>query len=326
MKLVKKAAVFLLSLMVLAGSMTPVQASDEEYTYTVRFFSGAQGTIRGQEVAVFGSLRYGDRVTFNQSAVKLKNNSKYYVKGVRESGKDNNTANHTTSFAVTGDQDYVVVYGVLGNSVAYTVRYEDGDGGRLAPEETYYGNVGDRPVLAFQYIEGYQPQAYNLTRVLTENAADNVFTFVYTPVAAGEEPEETGEGTTTRPTMTAPAGTVTPAQGAAAPTGDAPGTAATEDGETAAPEDTETAAEDGETVAPEETPDLVDLDNPEVPLDNPEVPLDSGRLGDGYGVASMLFELPLSAKTGVLSGVILLAVGGTWLYKSRKQKREVKNG
>ena len=35
-------------------------------------------------------------------------------------------------------------------------------------------------VVAYQYIEGYQPQAYNLRRTLSEDPAANDFTFVYT--------------------------------------------------------------------------------------------------------------------------------------------------
>jgi predicted nucleic acid-binding Zn ribbon protein len=151
------------------------------YTYTVRFYSGQQGTFGGSEVVTYENLNYGDRVTFRQSSVTLKDGSKYYVKGIRESGKDNNTA-AATSFVVTGDQDYVVAYGILGSAVAYTVQYQDANGTTLAEPETYYGNVGDKPVIAYLYIEGYQPQAYNLTKTLSEDASENLFTFVYTPV------------------------------------------------------------------------------------------------------------------------------------------------
>ena len=52
-----------------------------------------------------------------------------------------------------------MVYGILGNAVAYTVNYVDTSGRQLAPSETYYGNVGDEPVIAYLYIEGYQTQA-----------------------------------------------------------------------------------------------------------------------------------------------------------------------
>jgi predicted nucleic acid-binding Zn ribbon protein len=153
------------------------------YTYTVRFYSGQQGTFGGSEVVTYENLNYGDRVTFQQSSVTLKDGSKYYVKGIRESGKDNSTA-VATSFVVTGDQDYVVAYGILGSAVAYTVQYQDASGNTLAEPETYYGNVGDKPVIAYLYIEGYQPQAYNLTKTLSEDASENLFTFVYTPVAS----------------------------------------------------------------------------------------------------------------------------------------------
>ena len=182
MKYWKRISGFLLAFCLIFLQISPVLASGgtNGYTYKVRLFSGAQGTIDGKEVVVKKNLQYGDRVSFSQRQVELKDNSKYYIKGFRESGKDNNTAVSTASFPVTGDMDYVVVYGLLGNAVAYTVNYVDTNGNSLAPSETYYGNVGDEPVLAYLYIEGYQPQAYNLTGTLKENAADNVFNFVYT--------------------------------------------------------------------------------------------------------------------------------------------------
>ena len=168
------------TLALLLGMAVPAQAA-EKYTYTVRIFAGAQGTIGGGEVLVLSGLEYGQRVSFNQRDVSLLDGSKYYIRGVRESGKDNNTVS-ATSFQVTGDADYVVAYGILGNAVAYTVNYVDADGNALAESETYYGNVGDKPVIAYLYIDGYQPQAYSLGLTLSGNAADNVFTFVYTPV------------------------------------------------------------------------------------------------------------------------------------------------
>ncbi len=161
-----------------------ITASAADYTYTVRFYSGGQGTFSGREWVVFENLNYGDRVTFNRNSVQLEDSSKYYIKGIRESGKDNNTVG-LTSFIVTCDQDYVVAYGILGNAVQYTVRYVDRYGNQLAPDDVYYGNVGDKPVVAYRYIEGYQPQYYNITGTLHENASDNVFTFVYVPIRTG---------------------------------------------------------------------------------------------------------------------------------------------
>ena len=45
-------------------------------------------------------------------------------------------------------------------------------------------------------MEGYQPTAYNETKTLTDNEAENVFTFRYRAVAAGTESGTTGAGTT----------------------------------------------------------------------------------------------------------------------------------
>lgn len=155
--------------------------------------------LEGGGCLVFEGLVPGQRVNFSSRMISLKDGSKYYVKGIRESGKDNNTV-YYNDFYVEGDRDYVVAYGILGDAVAYTINYEDTSGRSLAPSETYYGNVGDRPVVSYLYIEGYQPQAYNLIGRLSENAADNVFTFVY---------DRARPGTTTVITTTVPGTTTT---------------------------------------------------------------------------------------------------------------------
>lgn len=172
----------------------------EPYTYTVRIFAGNQGTIDGEPLYVQTGLNAGDRFTFYQQNVDVSNDSRYYVRGLREAGRDNNTATVAPSFEVTRDIDYVVAYGIRGQDVAYTVRYVDTDGNALAPEETFYGNVGDSPVIAYRYIEGYQPQAYNLTGELYEDASRNVYTFVYESTegaggaGAGDAGTATGAG------------------------------------------------------------------------------------------------------------------------------------
>ncbi len=190
MKGLKRALYAILSLCLLLGTVQPVSAKEEEYTYTVRFFAGKQGTFAEGEMMVFEGLHYGDRVNFYQNAVTLNDNSKYYIRGIRESGKDNSDSTQTSSFVVTGDRDYVVAYGILGDATSYTINYVDTEGNVLAPSETYYGNVGDRPVVAYIYIEGWVPEAYNLTRTLKKDPAENVFDFVYTreEVPAGQPP------------------------------------------------------------------------------------------------------------------------------------------
>ena len=153
--------------------------ADEPYTYTVRVFAGAQGTFEdGSDMVAVEGLEYGERVNLDPAGITLPDGSKYYAKGFREAGLDNSEITNN-SFTVTRDIDLVVGYGVLYRAVAYTVNYKDEAGAVLAPSRTYYGNPGDKPVVAHLYVEGYQPQAYNLTRTLSEDPAENVFDFVY---------------------------------------------------------------------------------------------------------------------------------------------------
>lgn len=289
----------------------------EEYAYTITFYPGNHGSFQGTEqvtvdnsgsgssydisgdgtsVRVTG-LAAGDMVSFDaamEGAVKQEEGSRYYVKGIRVSGRDNSTVD-TAAFRVEGDRDYVVAYGIKGDQTSYVVNYQDGNGNALAPSRTYYGNVGDKPVVAFLYIEGYQPQAYNLTKTLSKNTAENVFTFVYNarPAAvqgggeggtAGEEGTDAGGGGNP--------GTTVPGTAAGNDAGTSTGTGA--GGDTGLPQGPEenggnpeedvqnpednTPNEGGqesgeETVQGEEVPDtpenLVDLDNGEVPLAGP---------------------------------------------------------
>ena len=186
----------------------PVQAwakvggNETEYTYTVTLCSGNQGYFsdtngitvdnhitgssyqiekesQGEKIKISG-LKYGDRVMVRaQSCIQLKEDGKYYIGGIRESGRDNNTVGKS-AFVVESDQEYVAAYAIAGNMVAYTVNYQDANGNALSDSETFYGAVGDQPVVAFKYFENYHPQAYNLTKTLSSNEAENIFTFVYT--------------------------------------------------------------------------------------------------------------------------------------------------
>lgn len=174
----------------------------EEYTYSVTLSAGRQGTVTGGGVTVEGSnytqtsdgttiklsgLHKGARVTFQAGdTARLNDDTKYYISGIRLSGRDNNTRAADPSFIVDGDADYVVAYGIRGDMVEYTVQYQDEDGNALADSRTYYGNVGDEAVVAYLYVEGYRPLNFNLSKVLSANSADNVFTFVYTQILEDE--------------------------------------------------------------------------------------------------------------------------------------------
>ena len=180
--------VLLVLLMVLQVGAVSAAA---DYTYTVRVFAGTRGTINGStEPWVVREVPYGTYVTFDGNAVAT--DERYYVQGIRFSGQDNDALQSRT-IRVTEDVDYVVAYGIRGNLVEYTVNYQDAVGTPLAPSQTYYGNAGEKPVIAFLYIDGYQPQAYNLTGTLSATGP-NVFTFVYTPLVIVEEEEVVDNG------------------------------------------------------------------------------------------------------------------------------------
>lgn len=349
-----------------AGLLTAVSVSgvaaapQEEYTYTVRFYSGNQGVFDGttglsvesdadynvsgsdSEVVVSG-LQAGDVVSFDAQGgtVSLDADSKYYVKGVRVSGRDNNTV-EASSFHVTEDRDYVVAYGIKGDITNYTVNYHDVNGNELAPSRTYYGNIGDKPVVAHLYVENYTPQALALTKTLSSNEADNVFTFTYSEV----EPEvitQPGETTTTVVTETVDGtdttgttgtgtgvGTVVAGEGTGTTgagtgtTGEGTGTGTTGEGAGAgtdtAGEGTDTTGEGteagtdaaGEEIAPEDVPqgqqDLVDLDDEETPLG--EQKLDTEEVKKG---------LPLAA--GIAMGAAAVAALVCLVIFIRKRSR-----
>ncbi len=338
MRFHRRAAGLLLALVMLCAQAAPLNVSAKEpYTYTVRFLAGGQGSFdpkqdagsgssvkpasAGADMLVFRGLKAGDRVSFSSRMVRVKDSSKYYVKGIRESGRDNNTI-YNSAFIVQSDKDYVVAYGILGDSVAYTVHYEDASGKRLAPSETYYGNVGDRPVVAYLYVEGYQPQAYNLTRTLVRNAAENVFTFVYTPI------ERDGGGNAAPPAPNAPGDTeetVTEVRGGggggAAGAGAAGG--ADEDG---AQETEETEAEDTQEDGEE------DGEPREVESLDGEVPLDQGGGIEGEDARRVLPDLssdfallllaPLSVKAGICSAAALIIGSILYFIILRRRKEE----
>lgn len=288
----------LLSVMMLTALVAqPVFAAETEpsdaapYTYSVTLSAGNQGNFGGTDtVEVTGVGAGALSVDFSAYRDQLQiEDEKYYAKGIRLSGRDNSDASYSPTWAtgaVTEDTDYVVAYGMTGDMVAYTVQYLDEEGNELLPAETYYGSVGDKPVVAFQYIEGYLPQAYNLTKTLSANEADNIFPFVYTPSYETITVTEVGEDnvtvitTTVTGTGTAGGGTAAGGAGAAgtgtagagtAGTGDAAGTGtagAGEAGAGAAGDDA--AAGDGTTEIEEDNvpQGTVDLDEDEVPLAN----------------------------------------------------------
>ncbi len=330
MKKWKRLLVSLLTVsMTLGASTMSVMADDTTpYTYKVTLSAGNKGTINGQNKIEQTNIASGSTVTFNLNDIQV-TDDKYYVKGIRLSGRDNNETLAAPSFTVDKDADYVVAYGIKGNMVAYTVNYQDASGKSLAESQTFYGNIGDKPVVAYRYIENYIPDALALTKTLSDNESENVFTFTYTPGATDRIVETTTTVTTTVPGTATPAGAAgttgaTGTTGAAAGTGTgttaggttAGGTTAggtttggTAGGTTNADNSQNTTAKDKDTATSEDeqTPkSLVDLDDEDTPKGN-------------IDAKDKTSKTPIAAGIGIIV-VAVAALAGLIVFLKKRAK------
>ena len=315
MKRWKKLLVSLLTVSMTIGASTMSVMAADGYTYKVTLSAGNKGTINGQDKIEKADLFSGSIVTFNLNAVQV-TDDKYYVKGIRLSGRDNDEALASPSFDVTGDADYVVAYGIKKDMVAYTVNYQDASGKALAESQTFYGNVGDKPIVAYQYIENYIPDALALTKTLSNNESENVFTFTYKPGATDRVVTTTTTITTTVP------GTATPGTGtgnvgtAGGTTGGTTGgtagttggtTTGTTDGTTTDNNSQDTTAKDKDTATSEDeqTPkSLVDLDDEDTPKGN-------------IDAKDKTSKTPIAAGIGIIVVAVAALVGLIVFLKKR---------
>ena len=192
-------ALMLSLMMIMAGTVTVFAGesdgtSKESYNYTVTVYAGQQGHFENPSIGKLSdgnktlkiTAKLGDEITINESTTGLKlDNGDYYIRGFRYTGHDNDEQMEK-AFISSVDQDiaYEAAYGLKGGMVKYTVHYLDENNNDLIKSEEFYGMVGDNPVVSFRYVEGYQPNAYNLTKKLTANEAENVFPFTYSKVSA----------------------------------------------------------------------------------------------------------------------------------------------
>ena len=331
MKKWKRLLVSLLTVsMTLGASTMSVMADDTTpYTYKVTLSAGNKGTINGQNKIEQTNIASGSTVTFNLNDIQV-TDDKYYVKGIRLSGRDNDEALASPSFDVTGDADYVVAYGIKKDMVAYTVNYQDASGKALVESQTFYGNVGDKPIVAYQYIENYIPDALALTKTLSNNVSENVFTFTYKPGATDRVVTTTTTITTTVP------GTATPGTGtgnvgtAGGTTGGTTGgtagttggtttgttggttdgtTTGTTDGTTTDNDSQDTTAKDKDTATSEDeqTPkSLVDLDDEDTPKGN-------------IDAKDKTSKTPIAAGIGIIV-VAVAALAGLIVFLKKRAK------
>lgn len=334
MKRWKKLLVSLLTVSMTIGASTMSVMAANGYTYKVTLSAGNKGTINGQAKVERDSVVAGSTVTFNLKDVQV-TDDKYYIKGIRLSGRDNEEALASPVLDnVTGDADYVVAYGIKKDMVAYTVNYQDASGKALAESQTFYGNVGDKPIVAYQYIENYIPDALALTKTLSNNESENVFTFTYKPGATDRVVTTTTTITTTVPgtatpgTGTGNAGTTGGTTGGTAgttggtTTGTTSGTTTgttggttdgtttgTTDGTTADNNSQDTTAKDKDTATSEDeqTPkSLVDLDDEDTPKGN-------------INAKDKTSKTPIAAGIGIIV-VAVAALAGLIVFLKKRAK------
>ena len=330
MKKWKRLLVSLLTVsMTLGASTMSVMADDTTpYTYKVTLSAGNKGTINGQNKIERADIASGSTVTFNLNDIQV-TDDKYYVKGIRLSGRDNDEALAAPSFTVDKDADYVVAYGIKGNMVAYTVNYQDASGNSLAESQTFYGNVGDKPVVAYRYVENYIPDALALTKTLSDNESENVFTFTYTPGATDRIVETTTTVTTTVPGTATPAGAAG-TTGSAGTTGAAAGTgtgttAGTAGGTTAggtAAGDTTTGGTTGGTTNADNSQDTTDDTTTEPDEQTPKslVDLDDEDTPKGnIDAKDKTSKTPIAAGIGIIV-VAVAALAGLIVFLKKRAK------
>lgn len=329
MKLWKKVVTSILAAALLMSLSAGAVMAAEPYSYTVTFYAGNQGSFNGAggltvnsesavitqsgDQIVISGLQLGDEVGLNApAAVTLDASSKYYVQGIRLSGRDNDTA-AASVFVVDGDADYVVAYGIKGNQVEYTVNYRDDSGNELAPSEVFYGNVGDKPVIAYKYIDGYVPEALGLTKTLSSNSVENVFTFEYdrAPVTTVVVPGEGTQGGADQDQSTA-----TPEE---SDTATEPGDESSSVTEESQPGDTEESSEVTEESAgleeeseENESEIIVDLDEESIPLAPGE---EDGAEDETDGTLTTYIAV------GVISSVVLIAAVVVAIVIKKRSKK-----
>lgn len=181
-------AMILLSVMLIFGTSVTAFAADDNgpergdpYKYKVFVYAGNQGTFKGVKEWSAEYTEGGDVITFSVNDVKVNDDvkDKYVVRGFKLAGHDNDETSYSPqiTFNGGGDVSYVVSYRIPGDMVAYKVNYVTFDGKSLG-SDTFYGMVGDKPVVSFKYFEGYLPNVYNQAKTLSRDG-DNNFTFTY---------------------------------------------------------------------------------------------------------------------------------------------------
>ena len=200
MKTLKKLLPLLLLLSLALGLCAGMSAF-ADYTYTVRVYPGVNASLTGGTPYLV-TKPYGGSFDFDTSLVSLtaEGAKKYYIMGLRESGKDNSDYLYPVSgdkkvyvpTEIKKDTDFVIAYGIEGAQVSLTLSCVNGNTGAVFTTETYYGNPGEVVLIKAPYVDGYNPER---TFVRATLGTTTTGTVRYFPVTTTTTIIETG-GTT----------------------------------------------------------------------------------------------------------------------------------
>ena len=196
----KKCRKFLIALFILCmcASMLSTAAFAEEGVYKVTVYAGNRGTTPTGEkyevthvYAANGDNQVNLSSLIDNKYVNAEYKDKFFIRGIVEAGYDYSVDGLSApNVLVDSDKDFVLVYGVYGDVVQYTVRYITADGVALATETVGYSNAGEQIIVGCKDVTGYLPQAYNLAKTLDVDESKNILEFIYTPIPADTEPQQ----------------------------------------------------------------------------------------------------------------------------------------
>lgn len=300
-----KKIVAIIAAMVFA--ILPVKA--EGYKYKVVFMYGLHGTKTGEAYSI--EARNGEEI---ELPALPEGEGIYTAKGWHVSGKDQIWV--SGSYPVTEDTVFVASYGVSGDMFSYTVNYVDQAGNVLEQPETFHAKKGEKPVVAYKYIENYLPVETKAFTFTVESDGMQI-EFVYRLVEENEQEQQEGE--------VIEEVIVQPAEGegnAAAPAvNPAP---AAPDNPAVNPDNPAVNPDDqGETIDDNETPqaepaEIIDLDEQDTPLAPPEE-IDDDKTPQGNTDNNGTGPAGNAVLVGGIAGGALIFLLLLFLFRRRKQ-------